>query len=89
MAEAQSHIWTPHQLSIVEYNRNRAIAGTPEQVRAQLLELADLYWAYAHDVANGTRTAPTFADAVRMHDLIDYAQASFRSQRFIETGTDA
>jgi len=45
VAEAQQHVWTSHQLSIVEYNRNRAIVGTPEQVRAQLLELADLYEA--------------------------------------------
>jgi luciferase family oxidoreductase group 1 len=45
VAEAQSHVWTTHQLSIVEYNKNRAIAGTPESVKAQLLELADLYEA--------------------------------------------
>jgi predicted dehydrogenase len=47
-----------------------------------VLELAELYWAYAHDVANGTRTAPTFADAVRMHQLIESAQISFASGEF-------
>ena len=48
-----------------------------------VLELAELYWAYAHDVANGTHTAPTFADAVRMHHLIDSAQASYRDRQFV------
>jgi predicted dehydrogenase len=48
-----------------------------------VLELAELYWAYAHDVANGTHTAPTFADAVRMHHLIDSAQTSHRDRQFV------
>ncbi len=47
-----------------------------------VLELAELYWAYAHDVANGTHTAPTFADAVRMHRLLDSAQTSYRAREF-------
>ncbi|WP_227246713.1 Gfo/Idh/MocA family protein [Paraburkholderia caribensis] len=49
-----------------------------------VLELAELYWAYAHDVSNGTRTAPTFADAVRMHHLIESAQRSFVSREFAQ-----
>jgi hypothetical protein len=35
----------------------------------------------------GQNTHVFRSDAVRMHDLIDRAQASYRSQRFIETGT--
>jgi predicted dehydrogenase len=66
------------------YNRLPA-----SELPSAVLELAELYWAYAHDVANGARTAPTFADAVRMHDLIDRAQASYGSQRFIDTATGA
>jgi len=48
-----------------------------------VLELAELYWAYAHDVEHGTQTTPTFADAVRMHRLIDGAHASFDSHEFV------
>jgi luciferase family oxidoreductase group 1 len=45
VAEAQNHLWTPQQLAIAEQNRNRAIVGSPEQVREQLLALADVYEA--------------------------------------------
>jgi predicted dehydrogenase len=51
---------------------------------SSVLELAELYRAHADDIAHGTQTAPTFADAVRMHRLIDEAQASFATQRFVE-----
>jgi predicted dehydrogenase len=52
-----------------------------------VLELAELYWAYAHDVENGTHTAPTFADAVRMHRLIESAQTSYASREFVQLST--
>jgi predicted dehydrogenase len=55
-------------------------SGLPSAV----LELAELYWEYAHDVANGTHAAPSFADAVQMHDLIDSAQRSFLSREFVQ-----
>jgi predicted dehydrogenase len=58
-------------------------SGLPSAV----LELAELYWAFAHDVANGTHDAPTFADAVRMHELIERAQASYASRRFMGIGS--
>jgi predicted dehydrogenase len=38
---------------------------------ASVLDLAYLYAAYANDRKNGTRVAPTFADALKMHRLID------------------
>lgn len=41
-----------------------------------VLELAHLYAAYAHDVSAGTQLAPTFRDAIRMHDLIETAERS-------------
>ena len=41
-----------------------ALGGSPR-------ELASLYAAYARDRRDGTHLAPTFADAVRMHELID------------------
>ena len=41
-------------------------------------ELANLYAAYAQDVRDGTHLTPTFADAQRMHDLIDAIELSNR-----------
>jgi predicted dehydrogenase len=38
---------------------------------ASVLDLAHLYAAYASDRENGTCVAPTFADALKMHRLID------------------
>jgi luciferase family oxidoreductase group 1 len=45
VAEADAHLWTPHQLAIAEQARGRAIAGAPEQVREQLEALAAAYEA--------------------------------------------
>jgi predicted dehydrogenase len=42
-------------------------------------ELASLYAAHARDVRDGTATAPTFADAVAMHALLDQVALSNRS----------
>jgi predicted dehydrogenase len=42
------------------------------------LELANLYAAYARDVADGTRLAPTFADALVMHELMEKIEESNR-----------
>lgn len=53
------------------------------QLPSAVLELAELYVAYARDVAEGTQTAPTFEDAVRMHKLIDAAMASTENGQFI------
>ncbi|WP_332878925.1 Gfo/Idh/MocA family protein [Massilia sp. S19_KUP03_FR1] len=39
-------------------------------------ELAHLYAAYARDVRDGSQLAPTFADAVNMHTVIDQIIAS-------------
>lgn len=50
-------------------------SGLPSAV----LELAELYWAHAEDVAIGSTAAATFGDAVRMHRLIDAAMASSRT----------
>lgn len=41
-----------------------------------VLELAELYYVHAQDVAEGTHAAATFDDAVRMHKLLDAALAS-------------
>jgi predicted dehydrogenase len=43
-----------------------------------VLELANLYVAFARDLATGTQTAPTFDDAVWMHRLIELFETSSR-----------
>jgi predicted dehydrogenase len=40
------------------------------------LELTNLYYAFAKDVNYGTRTAPTFEDAVKMHHIFDLMNES-------------
>jgi luciferase family oxidoreductase group 1 len=59
VAEAQMHLWTPHQLAIAEEARKRAIVGTPGQVREQLLALADQYEAEELVVVTITEDAPS------------------------------
>ncbi|WP_213879263.1 Gfo/Idh/MocA family oxidoreductase [Pseudomonas sp. dw_358] len=39
-----------------------------------VLELAELYYAYAEDRAEGTRVAATFEEALRLHGLLDAAK---------------
>lgn len=46
---------------------------------ASQLELANLYAAYARDVNDGTSLAPTFADALVMHELMERIEESNRS----------
>ncbi|MVV49346.1 gfo/Idh/MocA family oxidoreductase [Pseudomonas sp. PB120] len=44
-----------------------------------VLELAELYHVYAQDVAEGTRAAATFDDALRLHRLLDAAKKGVQS----------
>ncbi|WP_397453375.1 Gfo/Idh/MocA family protein [Pseudomonas sp. NA-150] len=53
------------------------------ELPSAVLELAELYVAYANDVAEGSHTAPTFDDAVRMHKLIDAAMKSTQDGQFV------
>ncbi|UDL94412.1 Gfo/Idh/MocA family oxidoreductase [Lichenihabitans sp. PAMC28606] len=50
----------------------------PSDLPSAVLELAHLYAAFARDIATGTQTAPTFDDAVWLHDLFDRFDASSR-----------
>jgi luciferase family oxidoreductase group 1 len=43
VAEAEAHVYTPRELVIAEHNRDRTIAGAPEQVRDRLLALGAEY----------------------------------------------
>jgi predicted dehydrogenase len=51
----------------------------PSELPSAVLELANLYAAYARDISAGTRLAPTFADAVRMHAIIDLIEHSSKT----------
>lgn len=53
------------------------------ELPSAVLELAELYVAFARDLSEGTHTAPTFDDAVRMHKLIDATVASTQTGQFI------
>lgn len=57
-----------------EYRQIEA-AGLPSAV----LEMADLYVAFARDAESGTSNAPSFIDAVWLHRLFDSIDASSRS----------
>ncbi|WP_346830992.1 Gfo/Idh/MocA family oxidoreductase [Pseudomonas abietaniphila] len=53
----------------------------PSDLPSAVLELAELYYVHAQDVADGTQAAATFDDAVRMHKLLDAALASSQTGR--------
>ncbi len=55
----------------------------PSPLPSAVLELAHLYDAFARDVAHGTHDAATFADAIRLHRLLDAALESSGSGRRI------
>jgi predicted dehydrogenase len=54
------------------------------ELPSAVLELANLYVAYARDISAGTRFAPTFADAVRMHTIIDLIEQSSKTGRRVD-----
>jgi predicted dehydrogenase len=56
----------------------------PSELPSAVLELANLYVAYARDISAGTRLAPTFADAVRMHTIIDLIEHSSKTGSRVE-----
>jgi predicted dehydrogenase len=51
---------------------------------ASVVELANLYAAHARDVKTGSTLAPTFADAIRMHELIEQIVESNRSGKRVQ-----
>jgi predicted dehydrogenase len=54
------------------------------ELGASVLELASLYGAYARDVKIGSTLAPSFVDAVRMHELIEQIVESDRDGKRVE-----
>ena len=59
----------------------------PSELPSAVLELAELYAAYANDVRNGTKTAPDFSDAVRINELINAAVTSSETGTHVVPGT--
>jgi predicted dehydrogenase len=53
------------------------------ELPSAVLELAQLYAAFAADARDGTHTAPTFDNAVRMHRLLDAAIVSSENGRHV------
>src|ERR1700722_10945706 len=51
----------------------------PTTLDVSVQDLAHLYAAHADDRLNGTRNAPDFSDAVRMHKLIDQINLSSKT----------
>jgi predicted dehydrogenase len=54
------------------------------KIGASVVELANLYAAHARDVKTGSTLAPTFADAIRMHELIEQIMESNRSGKRVQ-----
>ena len=73
-----------------------AVLAVPEQYHwapdsglgGSQLELASLYAAYARDVRDGTHLAPSFADALVMHELMDKIELSDRSGERVSLNQD-
>jgi predicted dehydrogenase len=61
----------------------------PSDLPSAVLELAELYYTHAQDVAHGTHAAATFDDAVRMHMLLDAALVSSQTGRREPVAEDA
>ena len=62
-------------LPVPEQYQRLPVSALPSAV----LELAELYHAYAQDVAEGTDAAATFSDALRLHQLLDAAKGGVQS----------
>jgi predicted dehydrogenase len=73
-------------------NLSMAVLPTPpgfdtlpsSELPSAVLELAHLYAAFADDVNTGRHAASTFADAIRMHRLLDAALESSETGRRID-----
>jgi luciferase family oxidoreductase group 1 len=79
--EVEAHIFTPEERAILAQTAGRALAGTPEQLRAELTELAAA--AEAEEVMVLTIT-PDFASRLRSYELLAEA---FALQRAPERAT--
>ena len=54
------------------------------ELGGSVVELASLYAAHARDVKTGSTLAPSFADAIRMHELMEQIKESDRSGKRVE-----
>jgi len=56
----------------------------PSELPSAVLELANLYAADALDVSTGTHLAPTFADTIKTHTIIDLIERSSKAGRRVD-----
>jgi predicted dehydrogenase len=60
----------------------------PSGLASSVIELGQLYAAFARDLEDGTRTAPTFEDGVWLHRLFDGMAASSETGARVAVGPD-
>lgn len=68
--DALAQEYTPAELARIQYNRQRTVAGTPEQVKVKLTELAA---AYNVDELLVVTITHDFADRLRSYELLAQA----------------
>lgn len=67
LADVEAHVYTPQERAILAHTAGRTIAGTPEQVRATLMELAE---AAGADELMVLTITPDFATRLRSYELL-------------------
>lgn len=65
--EAQAYPYTERDRTIIERERSRAIIGTPDKVKARLLEIAD---AFAADELMVVTITGDYASRMRSYELL-------------------
>jgi alkanesulfonate monooxygenase SsuD/methylene tetrahydromethanopterin reductase-like flavin-dependent oxidoreductase (luciferase family) len=65
--DVAGYVYSPEELALVRHNRQRMVVGTPDRVKAQLLDLAD---AYGVDELVVVTITHDFADRVRSYELL-------------------
>ncbi|MEO8010000.1 MAG: hypothetical protein ABI728_15970 [Betaproteobacteria bacterium] len=65
--QAQAYPYTERDRAIIERERSRAIVGTPDRVKARLLEIAD---AYAADELMVVTITGDYASRLRSYELL-------------------
>ncbi len=67
VSEAQAYPYTERDRAIIERERERAIIGTPDKVKARLLQIAE---AYAADELMVVTITGDYASRLRSYELL-------------------
>ena len=77
------------QSGLLELSLNgEPVAIDRSELAAPVVNVAGVYAALRDDLANGTRTAPSFADALRLSHLVDDLQRSATDRRTVTPSAD-